>query len=120
MTLNNPGSAPLFNIASTLAFNTVAPIAWTDLDLSAVVGARKALVLLKFYNYSGDASANQYKTRPNGDAGTYNYGVSCTATTIGDGENCFLLCYTDVAGIIEWKAGLAKNTSISVDAWLAE
>ena len=119
MTLNNPGSAPLFNIASTLVFNAVAPVAWQDLDLSAVVGARKALVLLKFYNNSGDATAQQYKSRPNGFADTYNYGVSCTSTAIADAETCFLICYTDAAGLIEWKSNNAKATVIFVEVWLA-
>ena len=118
MTLYNPGSAPLFNIAATSVFNGVAPVAWQDLDLSAVVGARKALVLLLFYNNSGDATAQQYKTRPNGAATEYNYGVSCTATSIGDGEACILLCFTDAAGIVEWKAGNAKTTAIYIEVWL--
>lgn len=110
-------------IAETSVFNANSPAAWTDLDLSAVVGSNKALVTLKIKNNSGDASTSTYQARPNGDTDSPNFGMTTSNNgLVSDGAVVFVQVYTDAAGIIEWQAGGAaagKSAQVWVEAWMA-
>jgi len=110
-----------FHTCDIEVFNGVspAPSAFTDLDLSAVVGSRSALVILRLYN--PDAVPRKFYVRQNGVAfygeGSFDAGVAPTATNWR-----YALGYTDAAGIVEWHyaaPGVAGLT-IDVTAFLVE
>ena len=104
-------------IAETSVYNANPPAAWTDLDLSAVVGSQKALVVLKIDPVSG----GWYKFRPNGDTEDYTAGVSSTnGVSIGNTQAALIIVYTDAAGIVEWISNIgANNAEVFIEAWQA-
>lgn len=110
-------------IADTQVYNAAAPLAWTDLDLSAVVGARPALVLLRIDAPGGNRNIG---VRRNGDAIDY-YITGTSAGGVaygldgagGSGIPVVLLVATDTAGVIEWIASNADaNTLVTVMAYI--
>lgn len=114
MTINNPTFVPRIFHPDVRVYNAVAPIAWTDLDLSAVVGARRCTVLLNIIN-DGGAGASQTTWRTNGNTRVINDGVG-KGGNLADGEDCSVLVETDAAGIVEWIAS-AVGHDIYVTAY---
>ena len=113
-------SAELF-IAETEVHNAAAPIAWTDLDLSAVVGANPALVMLKFAEVA-NASAPIVAVRKNGDVDQF-YQITSQGVAVGKAQQnsaalTVLLVATDVNGIIEWTAQAAGAMTVDVMAFI--
>ena len=124
MGANDPawGAAPArMTIAETEVYSAATPgaSAWTDLDLSAVVGANLALVVLKV-----TAGNNcQWAFRKNGDAdefysaGVVMVGCAKAYTTVGLFD--VVLVATDATGIIEWEASAGvANATIDVMAYI--
>jgi len=103
-------------IAETEVFNGTSPnpSAWTDLDLSAVVGVNTAFVLLRFYN--ADAAARYTGFRINGETevSIFDQGPFSTeqigATSFGYG-----LCLTDTNGVIEWYYSDVGQAGVTID-----
>lgn len=96
-------------------YNAVAPVVWTDLDLSAYIGgARRALVLLEVIN---TGATRTFYFRPNGDASDVGAGASDpggnSLIRMNLNQASWILCETDAAGIIEWYCA-AANTAIIV------
>lgn len=101
----------------TQVFTGTSPASFTDLDLSAVVGAQQRMVMLKVFC---DNETKLFIFRPNGDTGEYNgtafNGVNAV-TTPSDGY-ALAICKTDTAGVIEWRTTGAENAcTISVEAY---
>jgi len=102
-------------------FDGNAPTDWTDLDLSSVVGARRALVFLKVKNNS-TTDARNYAFRPNGDSDDYYAAAdfhSCSACRVTHGDCGTALVITDTSGIIEWKEPAGDPATIWVWAYIA-
>jgi len=105
--------------STTQVFSGTAPTSYTDLDLSAVVGAKQRVVILKI---TTSASSTQGSFRTNGD--TTDYGALTETTAfhaggfgiVGANEGAIAVVITDTAGVVEWKAG-ANATVISVLAY---
>jgi len=106
-------------VAETEVYNAAAPTAWTDLNLSGVVGSNVALVILKVDIANGISAA----FRKNGDASEY------FSTDTADARGCALVkglspvCLvvivpTDAAGIIEWMAAAVNNVTIDIVAYI--
>ena len=110
-------------VAETEVFASAAgPIAWTDLNLSAVVGVQSAVVLLKIARI---AVANAvFAVRKNGDTEEYfttnptdgtGIGMACSNTFNG---YVVVMCATDSNGVIEWKVEAAGTTwTVDIIAW---
>jgi len=98
-------------IAETQVFNGTAPTSFTDLDLSGTIGSNEALVLL---HISCATSSTNVLVHRNGTSLVSNYyGVT------GAAENrVWLWVPTDTAGIIEWRAGVAETTTITLVAYI--
>jgi len=95
--------------SGTVVFNGTTPSSFTDLDLSAVVGANYALVYLRVFA----ASDTQVVFRTNGEAQTVNYNANGGVTYChGNNTAAYLIVETDSAGIVEWcaNAGVAGYT----------
>ena len=114
---NDPIWTDIVKLVNTEVFsgNSPNPSAWTDLDLSAVVGARAALVMLRFYN--ANAGQSYVVTRPNGEteasetsSGTEPFHSYPKAT-----EFTLLIALTDAAGVIEWKYQRANEANTTID-----
>ena len=102
---------------ATVFASAAAPTSFTDLDLSATVGANYALVMIKIA--VGDAGAGaDYSFRTNGESAdvgfnanaTY-YGIGISGATIASNRIAYVILETDSGGIIEWK-GLTNATTV--------
>jgi len=99
--------------------NLPAPTSWTDLDLSSVVGANNAFVMLKVKNWS-TGGVNIY-FRPDGDSDSYsNEGFSypsgahaASLRPTAPGFAALVICETASNGYVEWKTN-AENVSVWV------
>lgn len=101
-------------VAETEVWNGSAntPTAWTDLDISAVVGSNVALVLLKISFGANDTAAIYF--RLNGDAELTETVTSVGAASRTVNEVIYLLVIADASGIIEWITGIAA-TGLTID-----
>ena len=108
-------------VAETVVFNSTSPTSWTDLNLSAVVGANLALVVLKFT--PGAGGDKKVAVRKNGDTDNY-YGADttlaqgCSLAYPGGTFTIVLLVPTDSSGIIEWITGSASTVILSIIAFI--
>jgi hypothetical protein len=93
------------------------PLSWTTLDLSAYVGARRALVMLQVHYENTGSGLVGSAFRTLGDASDYlpgintdPMGVSCCS--LYEDDRTIILAETDVAGKIEW---IAANATRDID-----
>ena len=119
MQVNNPSAAGAsLTVSETEVFSGTSPnpSAWTDLDISAVVGSNVALVLLKILNPDGGAQAVGF--RVNGDADesfdTANRGMSSNGD-VGNGKYAYAVVATDSSGILEWRFEAVDIANITID-----
>ncbi len=115
---NDPAWTSVITVATTEVFDGDAPAAFTDLDLSAVVGTNAALVYLKIYN--PEAGPVVFTFRANGEVeyvtGTEDGSPSCSniqATDFG-----MVIVHTDDAGKVEWKSAAGVGTTVDVVAYI--
>ena len=125
MPISNPlaGGARVIT-TETQVFSGAAPTSWTDLDLSATIGARQSVVLLKFTE-TGNVSADSVAVRKNGDTDEFynaNYagarGVAITYVFINSTSFQVLLVATDGNGVIEWRSVNGETMTIDVVAYI--
>ena len=110
--------AEVFQVVNTEVFsgNSPNPIAWTDVDVSAVVGTKNALVVFRCYNPNG--GVKYFGFRPNGEAeysvltvAMINFACCfCPAPDVG-----IALCHTDANGRVEWNYNQANQAGVTVD-----
>lgn len=111
-------AASQLTVNTVNAYNAAAPTTWTDLDLSAIVGANLALVIIKIHN---TVSQYTYAFRKNGDADEYYVinaptgGLSITDT---NNVHSLVMVPTDAGGIIEWRGENAAAIALDVIAFL--
>lgn len=118
--VSNPLAGAKLTVAETEVFSGTSPTAFTDLDLSAVVGTNPALVLLKVYSASNFVVLS---VRKNGDTDTFSAGSQTAAggcAMVDDFQTFHLvvLVATDVNGIIEWDTDGAVSMTIDVIAFI--
>jgi len=91
-----------FAVPDTIVFNGSAdtPAAWTDLDLSAVVGSNPALVLLSVIR--GVNACGDLQIRRNGDTTDLRGDFLAHGNIANADELYHFLVLTDGAGLIEW------------------
>lgn len=104
--------------AMTYSGASVGPLStttsWADLDLSATVGANRALVVLEIYDTS-TATNIMFRTKGSSLSGGYNgtthaaWGASGTALGTG-GTGGYVVIVTDASGVVEHKANVAANS----------
>ena len=99
-------SINLLNDVDTEVFNGTAPMGtMTDLDLSATVGANKALVVLAVFNNNNADTGLSYAFRTNGDTRDYNPYLAAwhlTGICVYPKKWGTTIVKTDASGIIEW------------------
>jgi hypothetical protein len=95
-----------------------APTDWTTLDISHIVGKRKAFVVLRVINGGPSSFVNVVAFRPGGDTSDYRLNVTPTgaqAAALGDtGSANTVTTYTNENGELEWAASDAA-TGLLVD-----
>ena len=114
-----PPTSPL-TISGATAFSGTSPTVWTDLDLSSIVGANSAMVMLSFFTSNVD---DKYVAiRRNGDTIDYHIEAavpSGIASAKSDTNRAVvLMCVTDTSGIIEWKTSAAISFTVKVIAYI--
>lgn len=97
--------------------NLTVTTAWTDLDLSSIVGSNYALVFLRFYKPSGVFGSGM-AVRPNGETkSSMAYGSGyANGPVFGEpvsGGVAYLICETDSSGVIETYCA-TNTTGVSV------
>lgn len=120
MVITNPAPVPRpMEFPGATVYDAVCPVVYTDLNLSAVVGSRKALVLLEVYNNS--LVNLDYQFRVNGIAVSTGKGGSAgsAANEIAASEYGYYVIMTDAAGIVEWIANQAETSRIILQWFIA-
>jgi len=90
-----------FSYSGDMVFSGACPSSWTDLNLSSVVGTRRALVFLMVRADAG-VTSKKYKFRRNGDTREFSYGPDwpqCSACTVAIGECGTVWVVTDENGV---------------------
>lgn len=124
MPISNPGVVPASTIwkfvdTEVFAAASTTPIAWTDLDLSSVVGAQECLVVLAVVRSGGLLRAG---FRTNGDSRdfyntTYECSINYTLTNNLDPDGSVLV-KTDANGVVEWfTSGAVTGATVDVLAY---
>ena len=113
----NAENASCLTVSTTQVFNGTSPTSLSSLDLSSAVGANFASVTLKITNLSGSSGIFAL-FRQNGDLDDYTIG-SDTDNMVSLGTNGVgqAIIYTDLNGIIEWKANGVVSVKIEVVAF---
>jgi hypothetical protein len=110
--------SPPTKFSTTQVFSGESPTTYTDLDLSAVVGATQKMVLLKV-TFNGSTAG--YSFRTNGDTTVYKSeggGVGSGTTPATAGVGATVIVKTDTAGVVEWETDSAESTTvITVEAY---
>lgn len=107
--------------SATEVFNGNAPLAWTDLDLSAVIGANTTLVMLYVFN-NNPTTNNGMAFRPKGNTYTcspfgssYNGANKCNLNdSTSNYEGAMVMAVTDANGIVEWIGQATLATVITL------
>ncbi len=108
----------ILTVSETEVFSGTPPAAWTDLDISAVVGTNVALVLLKVGRGANDPGEVVF--RKDGDTDDFFYSGSlaghgvASADMLTNGIHTAYMVATSGLGVIEWKASNAV-AGITVD-----
>ena len=99
----------------TNVYNGAAPISPTDLNLSSVVGANRALVYLRIvYSNAG----GWVKFRENGETTTDCPIGTAGASSTSLNEVFYLWVLTDSSGIVEFTTGSNDNINVTVKAYI--
>jgi hypothetical protein len=109
-------------VDSTQVFSGTAPTTYTDLDLSAVIGANQKMVMLKVtspengaitFRRNGDTS----DYHPTGNTGEYGGVCSCNLYgTVAD-QSGMIIVKTDTSGVVEWFKDDADAVVINVESY---
>jgi hypothetical protein len=104
--------------STTQVFTGTAPTAYTDLDLSSVVGTKQRVVMLAVTN--GGGASEPYSFIRKGSS--YTTGVlnpnGVSAVNVANGKTSFVIVTTDTSGVIQWTGDAAPaSTVINVEAY---
>lgn len=93
------------------------PAAYTDLDLSSVVGAVSSLVFLKVVN--GSVAPNGFSFRRKGDTSPgdpdgVGTGINVVRLVGGVGNAQYVFCVSDSAGVVQWIADSVNSATVYV------
>ena len=98
----------------TKVYSANSPTSWTELDLSGIVGANRALVYLRVDNMNTSDIWYCFRTKGLGRDIAYHDGYSsaCCASYVDNGNTDYFLVETDDTGKIEWKTDDNSDTDI--------
>jgi len=105
--ISNPGAGATLSFPNTTVYDGIGVNAYTDLDLSAITGARVSLVLLNILNKGDCTSA--FSIREKGNPADH-FTKAVVNTTRG-----WFIGITDAAGIIQFKGGVVVGTTVEID-----
>ena len=111
-------SAIVFRTPSGADFNVTAPTSWSTLDLSSIVGARRALVCITVYNAGGGDNNYNFRdptySRPNSHLYADQY-PGITKCRVASGTSESILIWTNSSGQVQWRAQNAYSTMLYVE-----
>jgi hypothetical protein len=98
--------------------NSTVPSSWTDLDLSAIIGAKQTIVVLEVRNSTGSANG-RVSFRPNGSSYETGGSVNFENAAVVNYDailNCggLAICTTDANGILEMKGISGQTVTIKL------
>lgn len=121
MPISNPSVTTVLRHPGTEIWDGTSqtPAVFTDLDLSPIVGAREALVLLGVYRTGNDVGILSWRT--NGATREIHTPNAYYDITVATTKEYQFLLMTDSAGIVEWYgAGQEVDLYVRVIAFLVE
>ncbi len=111
-----------FTFVDANAFSGTSPTTFTDLDLSSIIGAKQALVMLRVSEPSGQVTALTFKTK--GETASYDpaNGLSVGLSQLylhssGADDTSTTIVKTDANGVIQWYGIDARTVTIDVIAY---
>jgi hypothetical protein len=111
-------SAIVFRAPSGADFNVTAPTSWSTLDLSSIVGYRRALVCITVYNGGGGDNNYNFRdptySRPNSHLYADQY-PGITKCRVASGTSESILIWTNNSGQVQWRAQNAYSTLLYVE-----
>jgi hypothetical protein len=111
-------SAIVFRTPSGADFNVTAPTSWTTLDLSSIVGYRRALVCITVYNAGGGDNNYNFRdptySRPNSHLYADSY-PGITKCRVASATSESILVWTNTYGQVQWRAQNAYSTLLYVE-----
>lgn len=110
----------LVEFPGTIAFDTNSPnpSAWTDLDLSAIIGTRVCICILRL-TYGVIAGSPIAKFRPNGDTVDRSNAYKIEVYQGAQNLTGHIIVLSDAAGIVEWYVNsISVPTTITVEAFI--
>ena len=106
------------------AFSGTSPAAFTDLNLSSIVGTTSRVVLLRVV--AGTTTVS-FHFRKNGETAVWPLGTTAgglyKTPELASGEMAYVMAVTDASGVVEWRttqtgSGQASTTcTITVEAY---
>ncbi len=119
----NNGGGSQISFPGTQVFNGFSPVGyWQTLDLSGVVGASKAQVVLKLTNTTGSSASVPIDFRTNGDTAVF---ISTSGSTSNKGvlgatmnEIATCLICTDNNGRLSWRSISAQPIKVDVVSFI--
>lgn len=91
---------------------------WTDIDLSAIVGARRVMVLLRLRNDSTGAAG--VAVRAKGDTDLHMNASAANMVDIHAGvtQAGLFVGYTDSSGVIQYWCAAGAQSTLDLIAWI--
>ena len=115
------GSGVALTYSNAEVFSGASPTAWTDLDLSGIVGAKRTTLWVKI---EAAADMNATAVRTNGDTDEF-HSVTAEANASGcalghhdAGTHLVLKVVTDAVGVIEWITETSQTATVDVIDYL--
>jgi len=113
------GAVAIWKHSGSQVFSGASPTSFTDLNLSAIVGANYAFVVLKVTNSTG---GYLFTARTNGETaivGNSTWGGGTSLAALVDNTIAYIALETDSAGIIEIKGDVNNNITINLIGYFA-
>lgn len=121
MKISNPPAGGLtlksFGSHDSIKDSNAVATTWTDIDLSAVVGAKQVLAILKVIATAGQWGA----MRQNGDTDSHESGDgenNAGGIAYGGTHASIIIVATDGNGVIEYYHSAATNLKVELIGWI--
>jgi hypothetical protein len=107
------GASQPKSVSTSVYSGSAAPTSFTDLDISSVVGANKAMCTARVDNHSGSAATFLFRTNGDGTVETVpsTPGTGPNICSMQNNEGNYVTFITDGAGIVEWCSTVGAGTT---------
>jgi hypothetical protein len=107
------GASQPKSVSTSVYSGSAAPTSFTDLDISSVVGANKAICTARVDNHSGSTATFLFRTNGDGTVETVpsTPGTGPNICSMQNNEGNYVTFITDGSGIVEWCSTVGAGTT---------